>query len=38
MTSERNDARNQGGDELMFYKASITPLESLSKRTYEYLL
>ena len=38
MTSERNDARNQGGDELMFCKASITHLESPSKRTNEYLL
>ena len=37
LTFGRKEARNQEGDELMFYKALITPLESPLKRTYEYL-
>ena len=33
LTFGRKEARNLGGDELMFYKASISPLESPLKRT-----
>ena len=34
---EEKNVRNQGGVELMFWKAAIIPLESPSKRTYECL-